>query len=47
MFGEFTQSSNVSVGTTVASNVIIKTAASSFDSAAITFDSGNTTFDAF
>ena len=47
MFGEFIQSSNVSVGTAVASNVIIKTAASSFDSAAITFDSGNTTFDAF
>ena len=47
MFGEFTQSSNVSVGTAVASNVRIKTAASSFDSAAITFDSGNTTFDAF
>ena len=47
MFGEFTQTSNVSVGTSVASNVGTQTAASSFDSAAITFDSGNTTFDAF
>ena len=47
MFGEFTQTSNVSVGTSVASNVGTQTSASSFDSAAITFDSGNTTFDAF
>ena len=47
MFGEFTQTSNVSVGTSVASNVSTKTSTSTFDSSAITFDSGNTTFDAF
>ena len=47
MFGEYTQTSNVSVGTSVASNVSTKTSSSTFDSAAITFDSSNTTFDAF
>ena len=47
MFGEFTQTSNVAVGTAVLSNVSISTSSKSFDSAAITFDSSNTTFDAF
>ena len=47
MFGEFTQSSNVSVGTSVASNVSTKTSAFTFDSVALTFDSSNTTLDAF
>jgi len=47
LFGEFTQSSNVSVGTSVASNVSTKTSAFTFDSIALTFDSSNTTFDAF
>jgi hypothetical protein len=47
MFGEYQQSSNVSVGTTVVSNVSTKTSAFTFDSTALTFDSSNTTFDAF
>ncbi len=47
MFGEFTQTSNVSVGTSVASNVSTNTSAFTFDSIAITFDSSNHTFDAF
>jgi len=47
MFGEYTQTSNVSVGTSVASNVSTKTSAFTFDSVALTFDSSNTTFDAF
>ena len=47
MFGEYQQSSNVSVGTSVASNVSTKTSAFTFDSIALTFDSSNTTFDAF
>ena len=47
MFGEFTQTSNVAVGTAVLSNVSVSTASKSFDSSSITFDSSNTTFDAF
>ena len=47
LFGEFQTSSNVSVGTSVASNVSTKTSAFTFDSVALTFDSSNTTFDAF
>ena len=47
MFGEYQQASNVSVGTSVASNVSTKTSAFTFDSIALTFDSSNTTFDAF
>ena len=47
MFGEYTQTSNVSVATSVASNVSTSTSAFTFDSIALTFDSSNTTFDAF
>ena len=47
MFGEYIQTSNVSVGTIMLSNVSVSTASKSFDSSSITFDSSNTTFDAF